>query len=108
MIKPEPGRVVHYYMTEGAVMPDGFRKPEANRPCAAQIAYVFNDRMVNLSVIDQSGKPFPITSVKLLQDNDLPEGHSAWAEWMPFQKGQAANADTKNVKPVGNSYAPGT
>lgn len=38
------------------------------------------------------GAPFALTSLKLLQDDDKAPEY-VYAEWMPYQKGQAAKAD---------------
>ena len=59
------------------------------QPMAGIVCYVHGDRMVNLSVTDHNGNAFPLTSVKLLQDDDTPGGDGFWAEWMPFQKANA-------------------
>jgi hypothetical protein len=42
----------------------------SDQPMAAMIAYVWGDRMVNLSVIDHAGKQWGITSVPLRQAED--------------------------------------
>ncbi len=77
------------------------------------MAYVWNDRLVNLSVVDQNGRQFSRTSVVLQQDEDMygPGPGSEHCAWMPYQTGQAAKADplkeyldkVKNVhnKPLG-------
>lgn len=84
MIKPTVGRVVW------------MRRPDysgdVSQPEAAIVTYVHNDRMINVAGWNHAGSPFSHTSVPLLQDNDsAPRGNHA--EWMPFQKGQAAAQD---------------
>ena len=81
MIKPTVGRVVWFYT--GVV----------KEPCAAIIAKVHSDRMVNLMVIDEDGDPYGQTSVRLLQDDDKPAGEAFWCAWMPYQLGQAAKTE---------------
>lgn len=90
MISPTPGRVVWFTPhTNRHNWPTGFVYDDISQPCAATVARVWNDRMVTLSVIDQAGKPYPETSVVLLQDDDRkPEG-GRFASWMPYQVGQA-------------------
>lgn len=86
MIKPTVGRVVLYWpstVQEGS---------DTSQPFAATVAYVWNDRMVNLSVTDHNGRQFGVTSVPLLQDGDVRTGGMC-CEWMPYQKGQAAKTE---------------
>lgn len=62
------------------------------QPLDAGICYVWNDRMVNLTIAGPDGKMHSRTSVKLLQPGEpVPEGMS-YAEWMPYQTAQAAKA----------------
>lgn len=93
MIKPTPGRVVHYM--PGAYEGDDFCKPYAGEPCAAFIARVWSDRMVNLAVLDANGTAHVRTSVKLLQDDGdaLDFEGQPHARWMDYQKGQAAKTE---------------
>jgi hypothetical protein len=87
MIKPTVGRMVHYY-------PAGTDSMAVNGsdPLAAIIACVWTDTCVNLAIFDANGIPHQKTSVLLLQyDNPAPDG--GYAEWMPYQKGQAAKTD---------------
>ena len=102
MIKPTIGRVVWVYRPH---MTNDPQQPEA-----AFIAYVWNDRLINVGGFSHGGSPFYATSVQLLQDDDpKPEGNHA--TWMPFQVGQAkaqeASADaivhpTKPPNPTPN------
>jgi hypothetical protein len=86
MIKPTVGRVVLYYR-HGKTQFDANEQPEA-----ATVAYVHSDTMVNLSVVDHNGEQFAATSAFLYQgDGDRPQ--SAYAEWMPYQQGQAAKTE---------------
>ena len=92
MITPTNGRVVWFH-------PNGTSRPGfsfyGKQPCAAQVVYVHSDRMVNLAVNDHSGTHFPFSSVPLVQEgDDKPAPGTAYCEWMPYQKGQAARADT--------------
>lgn len=60
-----------------------------NAPLDATVVYVWNDRMVNLLVLDHYGNPFTATSVPMVQpDEDCP-AVGFYAEWMPYQQGQA-------------------
>ena len=89
MITPTVGRVVWFHPGRGfAGCPAG-----EGIPLAALIARVWSDTCINIGGFDANGMPFAATSVWLLQDgNDVPtEGH--WAEWMPYQKGQAAKTE---------------
>ena len=60
-----------------------------DQPLDATIIAVWGDRMVNLLVIDATGKPFPVLSAALLQDGDPIPACGRYAEWMPYQQGQA-------------------
>lgn len=90
MITPTPGRVVWY--VPAPTESSNFCKPGNDDPCAAIVARVWGDRMVNLTVFDANGLTHSRTSVQLLQDDDTPNGPS-YAMWMPYQKGQAAKAE---------------
>ena len=94
MIKPTVGRVVLLTISSGYAMQNVLACSDPSQPLAAQIAYVHNDCMVNLTAWDQNGKQFGITSVQLLQDDDpVPDGAAFYCEWMPYQKGQAAKTE---------------
>lgn len=90
MIVPTIGRVVWYW--EGG--PHG---PD-NQARAALVAYVWTDRMVNLAVFDPNGIPYNRTSVRLLQEGEAIDPGEEYAEWMPYQIGQAK----KNEVPMSN------
>jgi hypothetical protein len=66
------------------------------QPVDATVISVNSERSVNLFCVDHAGRTHVRTSVKLLQDNDAPPVDGAgqnlggYAEWMPYQKGQAA------------------
>ncbi len=81
IITPTVGRVVWYYEFAG------------NKPRAATIADVFNDRLVNLTVHDYDGTTRACTSVSLVQPGDEIVPGSYFCEWMPYQKGQAAKTE---------------
>lgn len=88
MIKPTVGRVVWYWPTLQDVSALKLAYSDTEQPLAATVAYVWRDDLVNLSIVDQNGMPFARTSVPLLEDMLRPAG--GYAEWMPYQKGQAA------------------
>lgn len=60
-----------------------------NQPLDATIIAVWGDRMVNLLVIDAVGKSFPVLSAHLVQNGDVIPAGGRYAEWMPYQQGQA-------------------
>lgn len=90
MIQPTPGRVVWYHPAAGDT---GIAINDPSQPCAAMIAYVWHAHMVNLTVSDHNGQAQSRTSVRLLQDGEKPMPGTAYCEWMPFQKGQAAKTE---------------
>lgn len=85
MIKPTIGRVVLVY------------GGESSQPEPALVCYVHNNRRINVGGFNKYGQPFSYINMQLLQDDDTPQVASLpYAEWMPYQKEQAAKA-----QPVG-------
>lgn len=99
MILPTPGRVVWF---TPAVHNDS--RHDKSQPLAAIVSYVWHNRMVNLSVIDQNGTQHAQTSVALLQDGDAPHEGGYYAQWMPYQIGQAKKHEAQNIEAGGNVY----
>lgn len=88
MIKPTIGRVVWYH-------PSGSTAEE--QPQAAIVVYVWSDTCVNLTTFDPNGHPYAQTSVFLWQgEGERPS--SCYAEWMPYQIGQAARTESAEKK----------
>jgi hypothetical protein len=84
MISPTIGRVVWI------VRP--FDTTDIKQPEVGLVTYVWSDHLINVAGFDHNGKPFVLTSLYLVQDDEpKPEGN--FACWMPYQKGQAAKAD---------------
>jgi hypothetical protein len=92
MISPTVGRVVWFY-------PAG-ASPNS-QPTAGVVAYVHTDRCVNIGGFDHNGNYFAACSVLLVQDGDPVPGGGYYAEWMPYQRGQAAKADALMCKITG-------
>lgn len=83
MIIPSIGRVVWYR-----------GMPRREQPFAALVTYVHNDRMVNLVVFDHNGTPAGRNNVTLVQERDaIPAAPASYAEWMPYQVGQAKKTE---------------
>lgn len=82
MIKPTVGRNVWFW-------PYGLDRQPHAQPYAASIAFVHSDTMINIGYLTEHGEHRAQTSVRLLQDGDSGQGHPCYAEWMPFQVGQA-------------------
>lgn len=91
MIKPSNGRIV--WFTPSAQTASSDFAPGSQ--LAAIVAHVHSDRLVNLAVFDANGVPHSRTSVPLLQDDDVAPAYGYYAEWMPFQKGQAAKQEAE-------------
>lgn len=93
MIKPTVGRKVWYRPSE-TDKKSGTGNPAmavfGDQPCDATIIAVHNDRLVNLAIIDHNGGYHVRTSALLLQDDAKPADGQGYAEWMPYQVGQAA------------------
>lgn len=98
VITPTIGRKVWFHLN-GTVQLQKPGTTESGRPTAidgqqfdATVVYVWNDRMVNLAVLDHYGNPFIATSVTMVQPGEPAPAVGYFAEWMPFQKGQAKAA----------------
>lgn len=85
MITPTLGRIVWFTPSKNESM-----ATETDGRCAAIVVKVWSDRVVNLTVFDANGNSVPKASVTLVQDGDLAPNGGYFAEWMPYQKGQAA------------------
>lgn len=95
MIEPTVGRVVWYHPAESEVGEHGL--VPSDQPLAAVVAYVHSDTIINLMIIEANGVTHARTEVTLIQGDDkAPEG--AFAEWMPYQKGQAAKTEQLEKK----------
>ena len=82
MIKPTIGRVVWYHPSDA--------EPEITH--AATVTYVWSDTCINLAIFDSNGKIYAETSVLLFQGKGA-RPSSKFAEWMPYQQGQAAKTE---------------
>ena len=86
MIRPTVGRVVWFYKY--------FQGHGHKGPLAAIVAHVWSDTVVNLMVIEENGNPRSVTSVTLKQYEGAEMPACDYAEWMPYQKGQAAKTES--------------
>lgn len=93
MIQPSIGRVVWFTPAS-----NDWQLPRGDQPLAAIVAYVHSDTCVNLAVFDANGATVSRMSVPLMQDDMGINPEAAFAEWMPFQKGQAAKTDADAVR----------
>lgn len=91
MIKPTIGRVVWYHP---AFIPDSGSN---EKTLTALICHVWSDTCVNLAVFDSNGIASNQTSVFLFQGEGERPG-SCFAEWMPYQQGQAAKTEQLQSK----------
>ncbi len=98
MIKPTIGRRV-WYWPHTQVAQGGFTYSDPKQPLDAGIAYVHSDRLINISVADQTGVMHSRTSVLLLQEGDQRPEQGGFCEWMPYQTGQAKQAASTAEKP---------
>lgn len=104
MIKPSIGRVV--WFTPSKTDTQLLFKVGDQQPLAGIVAYVHSDRCVNLAVFDPNGGSHSRTSVTLLQDDDVGNEGGYYAEWMPYQKGQAAKTEQLEVKDAAPASKP--
>jgi hypothetical protein len=90
VITPTIGRVVWYYHGHHT----------QDQAYAALVTYVHSDTLINCVAFNPNGEPLSCTSVPLIQDNsERPVGH--YAEWMPYQKGQAAKTEALEKQVAG-------
>lgn len=92
MIKPTIGRVVWFWPHENDELFKGKYGEQHSQPMPGIVCYVWSDTCVNLTVFDPNGNPHGRTSV-LLHNEEMPIPSSGFAEWMPYQKGQAAKTE---------------
>lgn len=88
MIYPTPGRIVWYHPPATAAYPK-----IGNQPHPAMIAHVLENGRINLTVSAPSGDTYAAREVHLLEDGEPAPAGQPYAEWMPYQKGQAAKAE---------------
>lgn len=73
---------------------------DPKQACDATVVYVHGDRCVNLSITDHNGNVHKRTSVTFAQPGDaVPQG-GGYAEWMPYQIGQAKAQQPAAADPV--------
>lgn len=83
MITPTIGRVILVHS----------RDPVASGPWPCFVAKVWGDRCVNAAGFNEWGTPVSFSSLRLLQDDEPAPEIGPYAEWMPYQKGQAAKTE---------------
>lgn len=86
-IVPTNGRIMWYYPGNslGEII-----QHDRTKPLAAIVCHVWGDHMVNLDVIDSSGRHHSRTSVPIVQyESPYTAGESPYAVWMPYQVHQA-------------------
>ena len=107
-ITPTVGRVLLFF-TNGCsinqrqtdqphVFVSDFAQPDPGQPCAAIIARVWSEGMVNLAVFDANGDAHAVTSVALVQPDDPKPQFGYYCTWMPYQVGQAARTEKAEAK----------
>jgi hypothetical protein len=100
MIKPTVGRVMWFW---------NVKEHRGNQPHAAIVTCVLGDNMVNLVAFTPNGVPFPATSVPVIQDGSpFIIGDSPYAEWMPYQIGQAKKheGDIEEIRRLAKAAGP--
>jgi hypothetical protein len=89
MINPTVGRVVWIR-----------NRPESldkSQPEKADIVYVHGIDCINVAGYNANGEPFRASSV-LLRHTDSPDREGMYAEWMPYQTGQAAKTEAAEAE----------
>ena len=98
IIKPTVGRVLWYWPSTQDIEAGMFAYPGSDQPFTAQVVFVHSDRMINLLITDHGGGAHEKRSVTLLQAGDSVRDHAGYAEWMPYQQGQAAKTEAAEAK----------
>lgn len=88
MIKPTIGRRVWYWHSKKVVI-SPMVSFDHHQAFDAGVIFVHSDNLVNLMVTDHAGHMYPCPFVRLLQDDEEPEGDEAYAQWMPYQRAAA-------------------
>lgn len=83
MISPTIGRVILVHS----------RQQDATGPWPCFVTKVWSDRAINAAGFNEWGTSVSYSSLPLLQDDDAPPAAGPYAEWMPYQKGQAAKTE---------------
>lgn len=86
MIQPTVGRVV-------LIRRPHIHTSAKDQPECGLITYVHSERMINVVGFTWDGAPFALTSLRLKQEGDEVPVGAQHAEWMPYQKGQAAKTE---------------
>ena len=76
------------------------------QPQAALVTFVHNDRLINAAGFTAEGHPFAANKITLLQDDDPAPASETYAEWMDYQKGQAAKTEALEAKQASSEAAP--
>jgi hypothetical protein len=92
MIKPTIGRVVIIQRGNDKAQPEGW---------PAFVTKVHTDRSINVAGFDEVGIAFAVNHINLVQDDDAPPDVGPYAEWIPYQKAQAAKHATESSEPSG-------
>jgi hypothetical protein len=99
VIKPTIGRVVWYW-------PKAVHGYKDDQPLAAIVVFVHSDHLVNLITFSPTGIPLPKVSVYLAQEGVEHPFKEGFAQWMPYQVGQAKKheAPKSELADYGFSY----
>ena len=101
-MEPTVGRKVWYRPSDPDVSDNAERRPHmevfAGQPLDATIVAVLGARRVNLVVFDIFGIQHTRLQVTLVQEGDEVPKDRGYAEWMPYQLGQAKPAPAKKAK----------
>jgi hypothetical protein len=66
---------------------------DASGPWPALVTKVWGDRCINAAGFNEWGTPVSFSSLRLVQEGDEAPVAGPYAEWMPYQKGQAAKTE---------------
>lgn len=119
MIKPTVGRVVWVRCCPLLFIADDggpVNRWSEDQPFRGNIDFVNSDRNINVSGADHVGRPFRLVSCPLVQEGETSPASGPYAEWMPYQQGQAkaqtnaglipeALQSTKRVEDAGGQVA---
>ena len=86
MIQPSISRALWLYQTHAEYA-------RGHQAFAVTVAYVHNDRLINVGGFNHDGNVIVFRSIPLLQDEDQPPTNGPFCVWMPYQKSQASKTD---------------
>lgn len=98
-IEPTVGRIVHF---RPGTNDQQYVGDPGGEPLAAIVAKVLGPDRINLCVFTDKGHAIAMLDVPLVQEGEAHQEAVSYAEWMPYQKGQAAKTEKLEAQIAGS------